>query len=33
MTDKEKRELQVAEKQAIEKRDGEPTREGLMSVP
>ena len=33
MTDKEKKELQVAEKQAIEKRDGEPTREGLMWVP
>lgn len=33
MTDKEKKELQVAEKQAIEKQDGEPTREGLMWVP
>lgn len=33
MTDKEKKELQVAEKQAIEQRAGEPTREGLMWVP
>jgi HSP20 family protein len=33
MTDKEKKELQVAEKQAIEKQEGEPTREGLMWVP
>ncbi len=33
MTNKEKKELQVAERQAIEKRDGEPTREGLMWVP
>ena len=33
MTDKERKELQVAEKQAIEKSDGEPTRQGLMWVP
>lgn len=33
MTDKEKKELQVADKQAIEVREGEPTREGLMWVP
>jgi len=33
MTEKEKRELQVADKQAIEKHEGEPTREGLMWVP
>jgi len=33
MTDKEKKELQVAEKQAVEKSEGEPTREGLMWVP
>lgn len=33
MTDKEKKELQVSEKQAIEKSDGEPTREDLMWVP
>ena len=33
MTDKEKKELQVAEKQAVERRDGEPTRDGLMWVP
>jgi HSP20 family molecular chaperone IbpA len=33
MTDKEKKELQVAEKQAIEKQEGEPTREGLTWVP
>lgn len=33
MTDKEKKELQVAEKQAIQKSEGEPTREGLMWVP
>jgi len=33
MTDKDKRELQVAEKQAIAQGDGEPTREGCMWVP
>jgi HSP20 family molecular chaperone IbpA len=33
MTDKEKKELQVVERQAIEKQEGEPTREGLMWVP
>lgn len=33
MTAKEKKELQVAEKQAIEKDEGEPTREGLMWIP
>ena len=33
MTKQESKELQIAEKQAIEKRDGEPTREGLMWVP
>jgi HSP20 family molecular chaperone IbpA len=33
MTDKEKKELQVAEKQAIEKSEGEPTREGVMWIP
>jgi len=33
MTEQEKKELQVAEKQAIERHDGEPTRDGLMWVP
>ena len=33
MTDQERRELQVAQKKAIERGEGEPTREGLMWVP
>lgn len=33
MTDQERKELQVSEKQAIEKSGGEPTREGVMWVP
>lgn len=33
MTDKEKKELQVTEKQAITQQEGEPTREGLMWIP
>jgi len=33
MTTQEKKELQVADKQSIEKRSGEPTREGMMFVP
>ena len=33
MTDTERKELQVSEKRAIEKSDGEPTREGVMWVP
>jgi HSP20 family molecular chaperone IbpA len=33
MSSKEKKELQVTEKQAVEAPNGEPTREGLMFVP
>lgn len=33
MTAKEKKELQVAEKQAIEKHGGEPTRQDVMWIP
>ena len=33
MTDQEKKELAVSEKQAIDEREGEPTREGPMYVP
>jgi len=33
MTIKERKELQVAERQAIQKQNGEPTREGLRWVP
>jgi HSP20 family protein len=33
MTEKEKKELQVSNKKAIEKSSGEPTREGVTFVP
>lgn len=33
MTRKERKELAVSEKQAVEQSDGEPTREGRMFVP
>lgn len=33
MSSKEKKELQVTDKQAVEAKNGEPTREGLMFVP
>jgi HSP20 family molecular chaperone IbpA len=33
MTDKEKKELEVSRKKEIDKREGEPTREGLQFVP
>lgn len=33
MTEQERRELQVAQKQAVQKQDGEPTKEGLTWVP
>ena len=33
MTAQERKELQVTEKKAIEKSEGEPTREGLMWIP